>query len=177
MIDSQYGRKHVGGMAVFADIRCLRVSRIFTNCIRAVMAADAVARDIDVIEIRRQPADRAVAVVAVVAAGDVCWMLAGGGNAVVAGAARTQDLGMVDDYHRREYIGGMAVFTDIRRQGVCRILARCVRAVVTVYAIAGDRRVVEGRRQPASCSVAVVAGIAAGNVCRMFADGSDAIVA
>ena len=84
---------------------------------------------------------------------------------------------MIDDHHWREYIGRVAVFTDIRRQGVCRILARCVSTVVAIYAIAGDRRVVEERRQPASRSVAVVAGIAAGNVCRMFADGSEAIVA
>ena len=85
-------------------------------------------------------------VIAVVAAGDVCRVLAGGGNAVVAGATSTQDLGVVDNYHRREYIGRVAVFTDIRRQGVCRIFARCVRTVVAIYAIAGDGRVIEERR-------------------------------
>jgi len=59
-----------------------------------------------------------VAVIAVVAAGDVCRVFAGGGDAIVAGATGTQDLGVIDDHHRREYIGRVAVFTDIRRQGM-----------------------------------------------------------
>ena len=53
VVNSQYGRKYISGVAVFADIRRLRVSRIFAHRIRTVMAAEAVARDIDVIEIRR----------------------------------------------------------------------------------------------------------------------------
>jgi hypothetical protein len=84
---------------------------------------------------------------------------------------------VVDDHHGREYIGRVAVFTDIRCQGVCRILARGIRTVVAIYAIAGDRRVVEERRQPASRSVAIVTGIAAGNVCRVLADGNEAVMA
>ena len=84
MIDSQYRRKQIGGVAVFADIRCLRVSWIFADCIRTVMTAEAVARDIDVVEIRRQPGDRAVTIVAIVAAGNMCRVLAGGGNAIMA---------------------------------------------------------------------------------------------
>ena len=73
-------------------------------------------------------------------------IFAGSGDAVMTTRTCTQHLEVVDRHHRIPQVSAMAVFTDIRRQGVCRILARCVRAVVTVYAIAGDRRVVEGRR-------------------------------
>jgi len=40
-------------VTVFADVRCLRVCRIFADRIRTIMAAEAVAGDIDMIEIRR----------------------------------------------------------------------------------------------------------------------------
>ena len=116
-------------------------------------------------------------VIAVVAAGNMCRMLAGGSNAVVARTTGTENLGVIDNHHGREHIGGVAVFTDIGRQWVSRILASCVRAVMAVYAIAGDRRVVEECRQPASRSVTVIAGIAAGNMRRVFAGGNDAIMA
>ncbi len=53
VIDGQYGRKHVGRVAVLTDIRRLRVGRIFAGRICAVMAANTVARNIYMIEIRR----------------------------------------------------------------------------------------------------------------------------
>ena len=53
VIDGQYWRKNIRRVTVFADVRCLNVSRVFANGIRAVMAAGTVARDIDVIKVRR----------------------------------------------------------------------------------------------------------------------------
>ena len=53
VVDCEYRRKHIGGVTVFTDVRCLNVRRVLTNCIGAVMAADTVADNIDVIEIRR----------------------------------------------------------------------------------------------------------------------------
>ena len=52
VIDSLYGRKHIGRVAVFADIRRLRMVPILADCIRAVMATKTVTRDIHMIEIR-----------------------------------------------------------------------------------------------------------------------------
>ena len=53
VIDSDYRRPQVRGVAVFADIRRLNVRRSFAGCLGAVMAADAVAGDVQMIEIRR----------------------------------------------------------------------------------------------------------------------------
>jgi hypothetical protein len=53
VIDGKYGRKHVGRVAVLTDIRRLRVGRIFADSICAVMAANTIARNIYMIEIRR----------------------------------------------------------------------------------------------------------------------------
>jgi hypothetical protein len=62
------------------------VRRRFAGGLGAVVAADTVAADVEVIEVRRQPGDAAVAIIAGVVAGDVRRVLAGGGDAVVAGA-------------------------------------------------------------------------------------------
>ena len=53
VIDGQRRCKHIGRVAVLADIRCLNVCRIFAGCVRTVMTADAVTGDVDVIEICR----------------------------------------------------------------------------------------------------------------------------
>jgi len=164
-------------MAVLTDVRCLHVSRILAGRVRTVMAAHTVPGDVDVIEIRRQPADGAVAVIAVIAAGNMVLAFAGGDVAVVAGPATTEDLGMVDDHDRRKHVRVMAVFAHIRRLHVCRILTRRLRAVVTVDAVRGDGRMVERRRQPACGAMTVVAGVTTGNMCGQFADGDDTVMA
>ena len=71
-------------VAVLANIRGLRVAGAFTGCVGAVMAGNAVARDVVVTEVRGHPASREMAVDTVVAAGDVVWRLAGRDTAVVA---------------------------------------------------------------------------------------------
>ncbi len=100
-------------------------------------------------------------VIAVIAARDMRRVLAGGSDAVVAGAATPDYLGVIDYHHGLPHIRGVAVFTDVRRQGVCRALTRCVRAVMAVYAVSRDGRVIEGCRQPGDRRVAVIAGVAA----------------
>ena len=84
---------------------------------------------------------------------------------------------MIDRHHRCKNIGGVAVLADIGCLNMCRVLARCVRAVMTADAIAGDIDVIKVRWQPANGAVAVIAGIAAGDMRRVLADGSDAVVA
>ncbi len=53
MVDCQHGREYVCRVTVFANISGLRVRRILARCICTVMTADAIAGDVDVIEIRR----------------------------------------------------------------------------------------------------------------------------
>jgi len=48
------------------------------------MAADAVATDVDMVEVRRNPADRAVTVIAGITAGNMRIVLTRGDHAVVA---------------------------------------------------------------------------------------------
>ena len=53
VVDNHHRHKDICGVAVFAHIRRLYVRRAFTRCIRAVVAADTIARDVYVIEICR----------------------------------------------------------------------------------------------------------------------------
>ena len=131
VIDGHDGRKHIRGVAVVTDIRRLDVCRVLTGCVRTVVAAKTVAGDVQVIEIRGQPADCAVAVIAIVTAGYMRRVLAAGNDAVVAGATTPDHLGVVDSHHGCKCSRGVAVLTDIGRLNVFRVLARCVRTVVT----------------------------------------------
>ena len=125
------------------------------------MAADAVTRDVYMVEIRWAPGDRGVTVVASIVAGNVSRMFAGRHDAVMTGTANTNYLRMVDSKNRHEYIGVMAVLADIAGLDVCRTLANCLDPIVAVDTIAGDVHVIEVRRQPAKSRMAVVTGIAA----------------
>jgi hypothetical protein len=76
------------------------MGRVFARGIRAVVAADAVTRDIHVIEVRGNPADGRVAVVTVVAARDVGRMFAGRRVAVMAGETGAEHLGVIHHVRR-----------------------------------------------------------------------------
>jgi len=52
VIHPYHGRKYVGRMAVLADVCCLRMGRVFARRLGAIVAAEAVTRDIHVIEVR-----------------------------------------------------------------------------------------------------------------------------
>lgn len=54
-----------------------------------------------------------MAVIAVIATGNMCRVLAGSSNTVVAGATGAKNLGVIDNHHGREHVGGVAVFTDV----------------------------------------------------------------
>ena len=151
--------------------------RVFADRIRAIVTAHTVASDIHVIEVRRQPAYGAVAVVAVIPARNMCRVLAGRYDAVMTGATATNDLGMIDDQNGREYRGAVAVFADVRGLDVRWILADCLSAVMAVDTIGGYQAVIECRRQPTSGSMTIIAGVATCDMCRLFADRNDAVVA
>lgn len=145
MIDGYYRRKHVRGVAVFTHIGCQNMCRVLTDCVRAVVAAKTVSRNVYVIEICRQPGDRAVAVIAVVAARYVSRVFAGGGNTVVAGSASTQNLRVIDRNDGNERNRAVAVFANVRRQRVRWGFSGCVRAVMAVAAVTRDAGMVEVR--------------------------------
>ena len=146
VIDSDYRRPQVRGVAVLADIRRLNVRQTFADCIRAVMAADTGACDVVVIEIRGQPGDGTVAIVAGVAAGDMGRVLPGSGGAVMTGATGAQYLGVIDSDYRRPQVCGVTVLADIRRLNVCRVFTGCVRAVMAARAVADDIVMIESCR-------------------------------
>lgn len=73
----------------------------------------------------------------------MCGVFAGGRNAIVARAAGTDNLSMVDGVGRYPRIRGMAIFTNVAGLNVYRTLSGSVYAVVTTRAITGDIDVIE----------------------------------
>ena len=55
MVNSKYGGEDVGVMAVLADITGCDMREVLTDCFNAVMAVDTITRNIQVIEVGRQP--------------------------------------------------------------------------------------------------------------------------
>ena len=70
----------------------------------------------------------------------------------------------------------MAVFTDICRLDMCRVLARRTETVVTADAGVRNTDVIEIRGDPGVCRVTVLAVVAAANVCRVLAGCRRAVV-
>ena len=77
VIDGDDGRPYCRAMTIFTDIRCLHVCRVLASRLSAVVTADAVAEDANVIEIGRHPTDRRMTVIAGITAGNVSRILAG----------------------------------------------------------------------------------------------------
>ena len=69
-------------------------------------------------------------------------------DAVMTGAAGTQDLRMVHGISRRPDIAVMTVFTHIGRLYVGQVFAGSVNAIVTTCAISGDIHVIKNCRSP-----------------------------
>ena len=55
MVNSIHWREQNVVVAVLTDFRCLDMRGIFADCVGPVVAAEAISRDIDVIEIGRNP--------------------------------------------------------------------------------------------------------------------------
>lgn len=92
MIDARDGRERHDRMAVLADLRGQRMRRGLPNRSHVVVAFHAVARDVVVIEVRRSPGRCRVAVVARVSAGNVIGDFTCCCQAVMAGAAGSENL-------------------------------------------------------------------------------------
>ena len=83
------------------------------------------------VEIRGQPTGRRMTVITIVTARDMRWMLACRYSAVVARAASTQDLRMVDGIGRRKYVRVVTILTNVACLHVRRTLADGINTVVT----------------------------------------------
>jgi len=83
VVDSKYRRPDIARVTVFANVARLHMRGILAGGFGTVVAAEAVARNVHVVEIRRQPANGRMTVVAIVATGDVRRMFAGRCEAVV----------------------------------------------------------------------------------------------
>lgn len=71
-------------MTILTDVCGMRVVQVLADRVRAVVAADTVTGDIYVVEIRRQPCDGAVTIIAIVTAGNMRRVFAGCGNTIMA---------------------------------------------------------------------------------------------
>ena len=85
VIDRHYGAPCRCGVAVLANVRRQRMRRVLSSRVRAVMAAYAIACNVGVVEVGRDPRHSRMAVVTIVTAGNVRRMLAGRNRAVVTG--------------------------------------------------------------------------------------------
>lgn len=95
---------NVGVMTVLANVRRLNVRWAFARRIGAVVTADAVVHDTGVVEVGGYPRDRRMAVVTVVAAGDVRRVLARRRDTVVARATGAKNLCVVHVEYRNPHV-------------------------------------------------------------------------
>jgi hypothetical protein len=135
-------------VAVFADIGCQHMLWPFASRIGAVVTAATIINNIGVVEIRRQPGNRGVAVVAVVAAGKVRGVFANCGCAIVTGATGADDLSVVYRIGWYPGIRSVAVLANIGGLKVVEVFACRISTVVTAGTIAGDINVIKVRGQP-----------------------------
>jgi len=98
-----------------------------------------------------------MAVIAIIAARNMCCMLAGCRGAVVARAAGSQYLRMVDRYGRFESSRAMTVCANIGSLQVGRAFAGCCCTVVATHTISSDASMIEYRGKPCAHRMAVIA--------------------
>lgn len=84
-----------------------------------------------------------MAVITVIAAGDMVRVFSDGCHAVMARSTGTEHLRVIDRCDRGEHIARVAVLANIRRLNVCCRFADRVDAVVAVEAITRDIDVIK----------------------------------
>lgn len=161
VIDRVCRHKDDAVVTVFAYIGGLDVRRRLAGRFHAVVATDAVAHDIDMIEVGRNPRRRCMAIITGIATDDVRRIFAGRNRAVVTGRTGADYLRVVHDVRRHPEHAVVAVLAHGRGLNMGGVLAGRVRAVMAARAITGDADVIEIRRDPGDRRMAVVAGIAA----------------
>ena len=86
----------IGRVAVFAPVGSLDMVDIFPGGVSAVVATEAVASNVHMVEIRGQPTDRRMAIFAIITAGNMVRRFAGRCQPIVTGATGTENLGVID---------------------------------------------------------------------------------
>lgn len=86
----------IGIVAVFTNVTGLNMCSILGGRIRAVMTVYTVVRDVYMAEVRRQPSDRRVTVIAVITAGEMRRVLSNRRDAIVTRITRSQNLHVVN---------------------------------------------------------------------------------
>jgi len=163
-------------VAILADVTGADMSRALAGRIDTVMAADTIAGNVHMVEVRGDPGVRRMAVVAGVAALDMGRMLPGSHGAVVARAASPDNLCVVDGVRRRPDHVVVAILAEVARVDVGGRLARCFDAVMATRTIVDDAGVIEVGREPRGCRVTVIAVVAAADMRRVFAGRDGAVV-
>jgi len=149
---------------------------VLARRVRTIVATCTVTNDIDVVEIRRYPGDRSVAVIASDATGDVADVFARSCYSIMAGAAGTKHLCVIDQIHGRPEIDAVAILANGRRLNVRCILTSRVDTVMAAGAVTGDIDVIEICRQPGHGRMAVVAIVATGEVVEVLTGCRDTVM-
>ena len=164
-------------MAALANVTGIYVTEVFARGIDAIVAFEAISSDIHMVEIGRNPGHCRMAVIAVTTAGNVRWVFAGCDRAVVAGEAGADDLGVVDGVGRRPGDTIVAILADIGGVDMCQVFAGGIGAVMTSDTVARDIGMIEVGGNPRRGRMAIVAGVAAGDVRCMLARCRSSIMA
>ncbi len=170
--------RHPGNrvMAVFTDVGGLNMAGIFTCCIATVMASDAVAGNVGMIEICGNPTRSKVAVRTVIAANNVASILTRCNIAVMTRSATADDLRVVDGESRNEATRRMAILTNRCGENMHGVLSDRVITVVTGNAIADYIRVIKHRGQPCAGIVAIITLLAGRDVIGCLAGRLNTVV-
>ena len=177
MVDGECRYPGVRRVTVLTHDAGLDVVEVFAGCIRAVVTTRTVTRDVDVVEVRWQPAGCRMAVLAVFATCNMRRSFARRSRTVVAGSARPDYLCVVDRKRRSPNVRVMAILTNVARLNVRQIFARCLDTVVAAGAVASDSDVIEVGREPSGRRMAVIAIITGRDVRRMFAGSGRTVMA
>lgn len=177
MVHHNRRRPEVYAMAILANSRCLNVSHVFPGGFAAVVTIGTIPGDACVIEGCWCPRDRCVAIITVVATGEVRRVFSRRGNTVMTRTTTAKYLRMIHPVCWLKSDRVMTVFANIGCLYVRLVLASRLRSVVTTNAVAGDVDVVKVGWGPARRQMAVTAVIAAGDMVRVFARRNRSIVA
>ena len=164
-------------MAIFADVASQYVILILPCRIGSIVTTNAVARNVQVIECRWNPAIGRMTVVAGVTACDVRRVLACCRCAVVTGRARTNYLCVIYPIGGREHHRVMAVVASIASRYMVEVFTNRIRTIVTAEAITRDIGVVKVCRYPGCRRMAIITGITTGNVRWIFSCRNCAVMA
>ena len=170
------GQPAIGGVAVLANIAGIDMCRMFAGGRNPVMTTAAIADDADVIKVGRNPPGSSMAVVTGIGACHVRRRFAGGRHAIMARPTGADDLSVVNCQCRRKGHDAVTILANRCGLDMRRVLASCIRTVVTTHAVARDIDVIKVRWCPGNSRVAVVAGFATRYVRRRFAGSDIAVV-